>query len=99
MVAFIGGILLSSVAGGVSVSLSNFALLVFSAVIVGGLESIPGAIVGGITVGAVEFLAGGYLDPLIARGTVREVAPFIVLLLVIIIRPNGFFGQHEIERV
>ncbi|HYM92284.1 MAG TPA: branched-chain amino acid ABC transporter permease, partial [bacterium] len=64
----------------------------------GGLDSVPGAVVGGVAVGVLENLAGGYLDPLVGGGT-KEVAPFVVLVLVLMLRPYGLFGTVEIERV
>jgi branched-chain amino acid transport system permease protein len=57
-----------------------------------------GAIVGGILIGVLENLSGGYLDPLVGGG-VKEVAPFVVLVLILMLRPYGFFGKAEIERV
>ena len=64
----------------------------------GGLDSITGAIIGGIMIGVLENLAGGYLDPVLGGG-VKEVAPFVVLVVILMIRPYGFFGKAQIERV
>ena len=58
----------------------------------------PGAIAGGIIVGVVEQLSGAYLDPLLGAGT-KELVPFIVLLIVLMIRPYGLLGQIRIERL
>ena len=57
-----------------------------------------GAIIGGLTVGVLENLMGGYLDQYLGGG-VKEVAPFIVLLIVLMVKPYGLFGTEEIERV
>lgn len=65
---------------------------------VGGLDSIPGAIVGGLVLGWVENVASGYLDPIVGGG-IQEVAGYIMLLLVLLIRPYGIFGLVRIERV
>jgi len=70
------------------------ALKAFPAVIFGGLESIPGALIGGLSVGVIESLVGGLVDP-----TMGEVSAYILLLLVLIVRPEGLFGLKRIERV
>ena len=70
----------------------------FPAIVLGGLESIPGAIIGGIAIGVIENLAGGYLDQIIGGG-VKDVTPFVVLFLILMVRPYGLFGKKEIERV
>ncbi|HEX4836645.1 MAG TPA: branched-chain amino acid ABC transporter permease [bacterium] len=97
-VAAIAGIVVGSINGLNADALSFIGLKVFPAVILGGLDSVPGAVVGGITIGVLENLAGGYLDPLVGGGT-KEVAPFVVLVLVLMLRPYGLFGTVEIERV
>ena len=66
--------------------------------ILGGLDSIVGAIVGGIIIGILENLAGAYIDPLVGGGF-RDTAPFVILVLVLMIKPYGLFGRAEIERV
>ena len=96
VVSSIGGILVGNI-GGVGVDLSYIGLKVLPAVIFGGLDSILGAIVGGLVVGILEFLSAGYLDPYIPA--LNEVFPFIVLVLVLMIKPYGLFGIEEIERV
>jgi branched-chain amino acid transport system permease protein len=98
VVSALGGIILGSVRGGVDFSLAELGLKVFPVVILGGLDSIPGAIVGGILIGVLENLAGGYLDPILGGG-VKEVAPFVVLVIILMIRPYGLFGKVQIERV
>lgn len=97
IVASIGGILIGNI-NGVNSSLSSFGLKVFPAVILGGLDSIPGAIVGGFIIGILEALAGIYVDPLLEGGS-KEVVPFIVLVIVLMIKPYGLFGTEEIEKV
>jgi branched-chain amino acid transport system permease protein len=96
VVSSIGGILVGNI-GGVGVGLSYIGLKVLPAVIFGGLDSILGAIIGGLVVGILEFLSAGYLDPYIPA--INEVFPFIVLVLVLMIKPYGLFGTEEIERV
>jgi len=97
VVAAIGGVLLGNI-NGVNPSLAYIGLMVLPVVILGGLDSVPGAIVGGFTIGLLESLAGGYLDPLFGGG-VKEVVPFVVLLVVLMVRPYGLFGKEIIERV
>jgi branched-chain amino acid transport system permease protein len=81
-----------------NVGLSFVAISAFPAVILGGLESIPGAIIGGLAIGILENMAGGYLDQIIGGG-VKDVTPFAVLFLVLMIKPYGLFGTKEVERV
>ena len=98
IVSAIGGVLLGSIRGGVDGSLAFLGLMVVPVTILGGLDSIQGAIVGGVIIGVLENLSGGYLDPLVGGG-VKEVAPFIALVLILMIRPYGLFGKVHIERV
>jgi branched-chain amino acid transport system permease protein len=97
-VSTLGGVILGSVRGGVDFSLADLGLKVFPVVILGGLDSVIGAIVGGILIGVLENLSGGYLDPIFGGG-VKEVAPFVVLVLILMFRPYGLFGKVGIERV
>src|ERR1043166_58201 len=73
-------------------------LKVFPVVILGGLDSIIGAVVGGLIVGIVENLAAGYFDPYVGGGT-KDFAPYVLMILVLMIRPEGIFGRRRIERV
>ncbi|HTP52269.1 MAG TPA: branched-chain amino acid ABC transporter permease [Anaeromyxobacteraceae bacterium] len=98
VVSAIGGVLLAGVRGGLDAALAFFGLKVIPVVILGGLDSIGGAIVGGLVMGVLENLAGGYLDPLVGGGA-KEVAPFIVLVGILTIKPYGLFGKVKIERV
>jgi branched-chain amino acid transport system permease protein len=97
-VSAIGGILLGAVRTGVDQSLALIGLKVLPVVILGGLDSILGAIVGGLLIGVLENLAGGYLDPVFGGG-VKEVAPFVILVSILMIKPYGLFGKVRIERV
>jgi branched-chain amino acid transport system permease protein len=67
-------------------------------VILGGLDSVVGAVVGGLIVGVVENLAAGYFDPLVGGGT-KDFAPYVLMILVLMLRPDGMFGRRRIERV
>ena len=99
VVGVVGGILLGGVSG-VSPPLSEIGLKALAVVILGGLDSIGGAIVAGIMLGILENLAAGYLDPLMpSGGGLANVFPFVVMLAVLIIKPHGLFGLKRIERV
>jgi branched-chain amino acid transport system permease protein len=95
-IASVAGIFLASVMV-LNIGLSLVAIKAFPAVILGGLESIPGAIIGGLVIGVVETLAGGYLEQTLPG--VTDVTSFVVLFLVLMIRPYGLFGKEELERV
>lgn len=96
--AALAGIVIG-VIGGISPQLGAVGLRIFPAVILGGLDSIGGALVGGIVIGVLENLAGGYLDPLLPGSGVKEVVPFVALVLILMVRPYGLFGTREIERL
>lgn len=97
VIAALGGIMLGQI-NGINPSLALIGLRVLPVVILGGLDSVGGAIVGGLTIGVLENLSAGYLDPLVGGG-VKEVAPFAVLVLILMVRPQGLFGKEVIERV
>lgn len=104
--AAVGGVLVANILG-VSGNIAGLGLRVFPVVILGGLDSVPGAIVGGLIIGLLEAYTGGYayqlntwLEPLgLNVGGLHTVVPFIVLVIILMIRPNGLFGQQTIERM
>jgi branched-chain amino acid transport system permease protein len=95
--AVIGGIVIGNISG-ISIYLGDIGLKVLAVIILGGLDSIGGAILGGLIIGILENLTGLYLDPVFGGG-VKDVAPFVILVLIIMIRPYGLFGKRIIERV
>jgi branched-chain amino acid transport system permease protein len=97
VVAAIGGILISSI-GGITHGLVETGLKAFSVVILGGLNSFVGAIVAGPIIGLCENLGGGYLTPLLWAG-VKDIIPFVIIIIVILIKPYGLFGEVRIERI
>jgi len=97
VVSALGGIIWGNLLG-VDVNLSLVGFKVFPVVILGGLDSIPGAIVGGLIVGIVENIAAGYVDPYVGGGT-KDFAPYVLMILALMIRPYGIFGKKIIERV
>ena len=78
--------------------MSHIGLKAFPAAILGGLDSIPGAIAGGILIGICETMAGGYLDQIVGGG-IKEISSFIVLIAILMVRPYGLFGKAIITRV
>lgn len=98
VVGVIGGILLGGVSG-VMTPLAEIGLKAFAVVLLGGVNSIGGAIVAGIILGILENIAAGYLDPLLPGGGLAHVFPFIMMIIVLIFRPNGLFGLKAIERI
>lgn len=91
--ALIAGVLLADITA-VDQNLAAFGLMVFPVVILGGLDSVPGTIIGGLTIGLLSQFVSGYLDPGLAT-----VIPYIVLVLILLVRPYGIFGETRIERV
>jgi branched-chain amino acid transport system permease protein len=97
VVSALGGIVWGSLLG-VDVHLALVGLKVFPVVILGGLDSIVGAIVGGLIIGIIENVAAGYLDPVVGGGT-KDFAPYVVMIIALMVRPYGIFGKRQIERV
>jgi branched-chain amino acid transport system permease protein len=97
IVSALGGIVWGAMLG-VDVQLALVGLKVFPVVILGGLDSIGGALIGGLIIGIVESLAAGYLDPYVGGGT-KDFAPYVLMILVLMVRPYGMFGRRQIERV
>lgn len=97
LVATAGGILLASISS-LHVNLSYIGLTVFPVVILGGLDSIPGAAIGGLIVGVLEALSGVYISPIVG-GAFQQVSSFAFLLIILLIKPHGLFGTKEIERL
>jgi branched-chain amino acid transport system permease protein len=96
LMATIAGVIQGTGGTGVAILVIPFlALRVFPAVLLGGLESITGAMVGGLVIGIVEQLTTIYID----TSAAQQMAPFVVLMIVLLIRPDGLFGQRRIDRV
>ena len=98
VVGVIGGILLGGVSGA-NMELAGIGLKAFAVVLLGGVNSLGGAILAGIILGMLENVAAGYLDPLLPGGGLSQVFPFVVMIIVLIFRPHGLFGLVTIERV
>lgn len=97
VLAAVGGVLMASI-GGITMGLTETGQRTFSVVILGGLDSFLGAMIAGPVIGIAENVGGGYLRPLTWAG-VNEVIPFIIVIIVMFIRPYGLFGEERIERI
>lgn len=93
--AVLAGVIVANIIG-VSLAVAGLGLTVFPVVILGGLDSIPGAIIGGIFIGLLQAYVAGYTPSHLALSTI---IPFIVLIIVLMIKPYGLFGEERIERV
>lgn len=93
LVGTVAGVLIASSVG-LSPLLSGTALAVLAAIVLGGLDSVLGAIVASLLVGLIEALAAGYLG-----GKTRDLVPYVVVLAVLVVRPYGLFGSRTIERL
>ncbi|MBW1787031.1 MAG: branched-chain amino acid ABC transporter permease, partial [Deltaproteobacteria bacterium] len=94
VVGTLSGIIIGNRLGLQVIITSSLAFKALPAIMFGGLDSVAGAIIGGLIVGVLEKMAGGYIDPKIA-----EITPYIILLLILMIRPEGLFGMKRIERI
>jgi branched-chain amino acid transport system permease protein len=97
LVAAIGGVLISSI-GGISHGLVVTGLQSFSVVILGGLDSFVGSMVAGPIIGLARSLGGGYLTPYLWTG-INDIIPFFIIIIVIMVKPFGLFGEKRIERI
>jgi branched-chain amino acid transport system permease protein len=98
VVSAVAGVVVA-VVNGVSAGLSVYGIKVFPAVILGGLDSIAGAVLGGIIIGLLENLAHFVDSQYLHWGNLYEIAPFYVLIIILMIKPYGLFGTRDIERV
>jgi branched-chain amino acid transport system permease protein len=98
VVSAVAGVVVAIV-NGVSFGLAAYGIKVFPAVILGGLDSIGGAVLGGIIIGLLENLAQYVDSQYLHWGNLYEVAPFYVLIIILMIKPYGLFGTKDIERV
>jgi len=97
MSAGVGGALLGNI-NGINISVGFLGLLVLPAVVLGGLNSVPGAIVGGMIIGVLQNFSGAYLDQFFPGG-VKEIMPFAFMAIFLLFKPYGLWGWERIERV
>jgi branched-chain amino acid transport system permease protein len=98
IVSAVAGVVVA-VVNGVSAGLSAYGIKVFPAVILGGLDSIAGAVLGGVAIGLLENVAHFVDSQYLHWGNLYEIAPFYVLIIILMIRPYGLFGTKDIDRV
>ena len=96
MIAAMAGVLLATLTGA-SLTMTTVVLIAFPAILLGGLDSLPGAIVGGIAVGLSQAVVQASKSIEVRQSA--EIAPFVLLLIVLLLRPEGLFGQKRIERI
>jgi branched-chain amino acid transport system permease protein len=97
IVSALGGVIWGAMLG-VDTQIALVGLKVFPVVILGGLDSVIGAVIAGPIVGIVEALSAGYIDPLVGGGT-KDFIPYVLMIIVLMIRPYGMFGTRQVERV
>ncbi len=97
MAAGVGGTMLGNI-NGLNISVGYLGLLVLPAVVLGGLNSVPGAIVGGLIIGLLQNFSGAYLDRYFPGG-IKEIAPFVFMVVFLLFKPHGLWGWERIERV
>ncbi|GAC1355621.1 MAG: branched-chain amino acid ABC transporter permease [Ktedonobacteraceae bacterium] len=100
-VATIGGLFLAAKSVALDPTLGSAALLAFPAIILGGIDSVSGAVVGGIIIGLAEVLTAGYeshFTRFVGAG-VHEITPYLIMILVLLLRPYGLFGTRKVERI
>ena len=97
LVATIAGVFLASFTF-LEPIMGHVGLKALPAIILGGLDSVHGAIIGGLIIGVTENLAGFYLEDYLGSG-INEITAYVIVLIVMMIRPYGLFGTKEIERV
>jgi len=93
------GVIIGNITGLNFDTIRAFGIAVFPVVILGGLDSIIGAVVAGVIMGLIQQFAAGYLDGNWGLNGTANVLPYIILLVILLIKPHGLFGIHEIERV
>lgn len=101
VIAAIGGVFLAISSFTVTPTLGGTALIAFPAIILGGLDSISGAVVGGIIIGLAVDLTAGYeihVTNILGAGF-HEITPFLIMILILLIRPYGLFGSRKVERI
>ncbi|WP_206813028.1 branched-chain amino acid ABC transporter permease [Paradesulfitobacterium ferrireducens] len=97
IVAALGGILLANISL-LNINMSDVGLKAFPVVILGGFDSLLGAVIGGLVIGVIESVAGGYLATIVS-GAIDQVVAFAILLIILLIKPQGLFGTKEVERL
>jgi branched-chain amino acid transport system permease protein len=100
-IATIGGVFLAIDSSAITPTFGSAALLAFPAIILGGLDSVSGAVVGGLLIGITQILTAGYESHVtnILGAGFHEITPYLIMILVLLIRPYGLFGTAKVERI
>ena len=98
VIGVVGGLLLGGSIGA-NVIYYDVGLAALPVVILGGLDSLGGAVIAGLIMGVLQNIAGGYLDPLLKAGGTASIFPYFVMIIVLIFKPYGLFGTKRIARI
>lgn len=98
VITVIGGILFAMARGGAGMAIEHVGIIILAAVILGGIDSIPGAFIGALVVGLLEQLGGFYIEPYVGAGF-GPILPLVFLMVIIVVIPYGLFGTERIERL
>jgi branched-chain amino acid transport system permease protein len=100
-IATIGGVFLAIDSFAIDPTFGGAALIAFPAIILGGIDSISGAVVGGIVIGVIQILTAGYESRVasILGAGIHEITPYLIMILILLIRPYGLFGTRKVERI
>ena len=100
-IATIGGVFLAIDSFAINPTFGNAALIAFPAIILGGIDSVSGAVVGGIIIGVITELTAGYESGVanILGAGIHEITPYLIMILILLIRPYGLFGTRKVERI
>ncbi len=100
-IATIGGVFLAIDSFAIDPTFGNAALIAFPAIILGGIDSVSGAVVGGIVIGLIQVLTAGYesrVASFVGAG-IHEITPYLIMILILLVRPYGLFGTRKVERI
>ena len=100
-IATLGGVFLAIDSFAIDPTFGGAALVAFPAIILGGIDSVSGAVVGGIVIGVIQVLTAGYESHVanILGAGIHEITPYLIMILVLLIRPYGLFGTRKVERI
>ena len=100
-IATLGGVFLAIDSFAIDPTFGGTALLAFPAIILGGIDSVSGAVIGGIVIGLTQVLTAGYESHVanVLGAGIHEITPYLIMILVLLIRPYGLFGSRKVERI
>lgn len=95
---YLGGILITNISG-INYTMVEIGIKAIAVAIIGGFESFSGLLLAGIIVGVSETMGIAFIDPYVPGGSVREIMAFVIMIIVLLVKPHGLFGWERIERV